>query len=119
MAIYTELEIYKAADGLLSVATDYIKNMPRSVKPVLGVHLSKLCINLVLLIARANAARNKVPHLEELLERKTEIEILLRVCRDKQYISVRQYAEAVQHTTSVGKQANGWRNSQRATSPVT
>ena len=119
MALHTELEIYKAADGLLSVATDYVKNMPRSIKPVLGVHLNRLSIGLVLLIARANAARNKVPLLEELLERRLEIEILLRLCRDKRYISVSQYSRAIEYTTSVGKQANGWKKSQLAASPVT
>jgi len=112
MALYTELEIFKAATGLLDVATDYVKNMPRNIKPILGTQLSQLSIRLVLLIARANAARNKVPLLDELIERKTELEILLRLCRDKRYISVKQYARAVQFTTSVGKQANGWKKSQ-------
>ena len=119
MARYTELEIYKAADGLLSVATDYVKNMPRNIKPILGVRLNELGIGLVLLIARANAARNKVPHLDELLERQTEMEILLRLCLNKRYISPGQYAKAIQYTASVGKQANGWKNSQLAKSPVT
>ena len=67
MALHTELEIYKAAYGLLGVATDYVKNMPRSIKPILGGRMNKLCIRLVLLIARANAARDKVPLINKLL----------------------------------------------------
>lgn len=116
MALYTKLEIYKAAYGLLDIATDYVKNMPRNIKPILGSHLSSLCIYLVLLIARANATSNKIPLLDELLERAAEIEILLRLCRDKKYISVKQYAEAIKYTDSVGKQANGWKKQQLASS---
>jgi hypothetical protein len=119
MALYTNLQIYKAATGLLDVATDYVKNMPRNIKPILGLQLSSLCVFLVLLIARVNAAHNKVPHLDELLERATEIEILLRLCRDKKYISTSQYARAIEYTTSVGKQANGWKKQQLTMPPVT
>lgn len=120
MALHTELEIYKAAYGLLGVATDYVKNMPRSVKPILGSHMNKLCIRLVLLIARANVAKNKVPFINDLLERVLELELLLRLCRDKRYISTGQYAEAIKMTTSVGRQANGWKKqSAKQTPPVT
>lgn len=120
MALHTELSIYKAAYGLLGVATDYVKNMPRSIKPILGAHMNKLCIRLVLLVARTNAARNKVPLLETLLERVSELEILLRLCRDKRYISTGQYAKAIELTTSVGRQANGWKKqNERQNPPVT
>ena len=39
MGHHTETKIYQAAYGLLGVATDYMKNMPRSVKPILGAGL--------------------------------------------------------------------------------
>lgn len=119
MALYTQTEIYKAAYGLLGVATDYVKNMPRSVKPILGAHINKLCIRLVLLIARANVARDKVPFINDLLERVLELELLLRLCRDKRYISTGQYADAIKMTTSVGRQANGWKKHAKQKPPVT
>lgn len=117
MALHTELSIYKAAYGLLGMATDYVKDMPRNIKPILGAHMNQLCIRLVLLIARANAARNKVPLLEKLLERTAELEILLRLCRDKRYISAGQYAKAVELTNSVGRQANGWKKQSEKQNP--
>lgn len=116
MAIHTELPIYKVAYDLLSVATDYVVNMPRPIKAALGGRVSGLCVDSVLLIAKANAARNKVPHLEVLLERVDELQLLLRLCRDKRFISTAQYAKAVDLTNSVGKQANGWKK--YAASPV-
>jgi hypothetical protein len=109
MGHFTNTEIYKAAKGLLNMATGYVKNLPRDIKPVLGPYLCKLCVELVLLISRANSAADKVPYLRDLLERVTEVETLLSLCRDLKFISITQYAEAIKFTTSVGKQANGWK----------
>ena len=117
MALHTSLPIYKVAYDLLSVATDYVQNMPRPFKAAIGGRVRDLCVDLVLLIFKANCARDKVPHLDTLLERLEETQILLRLCQDKRFISQRQYATAAELTNSVGRQANGWRKSY-ASSPV-
>ena len=118
MALAKNLPIYKVAYDLLSVAVDYVQNMPRPFKAAIGGRVRDLCIDIVLLILRANCSRDKVPHIEQLRERVEELEILLRLCQDKRFISKPQYARAVELTTSVGKQATGWRN-HYAHSPAT
>lgn len=118
MALYTSLDIYKTAYELLNIAVDYVQHMPRPFKAAIGGRVRDLCIDIVLLIFKANCARNKAPALEMLLERNEELQLLLRLCQDKRYISRPQYAKAVALTTSVGKQANGWKRPY-ATSPVT
>lgn len=117
MAIHTELPIYKVAYDLLSVATDFVQNMPRPFKAAIGGRVRDLCIELVLLIYKANCARDKAPHLTALLERLEETNLLFRLCQDKRFISKGQYAKAIELTASVGKQANGWKKSY-ATSPA-
>lgn len=119
MALHTKLPIYKDANGLLNAATDYVQNMPRSIKTVIGPHISKLCVELVLMIIRANCARDKIPYLDTLLERNEELQILFRLCRDKRFISDKQLAQAIEFTTSIGKQANGWKKHNAAQPPVT
>jgi hypothetical protein len=109
MAIHTTLPIYKLAYDLLGLAADLVKNMPRDFKGSFGRKINDECVELTVLIARANAARMKVRHIEELLERQQVIEVLLRLARDKRFISIRQYAAAVEVTTQIGKQANGWK----------
>jgi len=109
MAIHKELPIYKVAYDLLSVSVDYVVNMPRAFKGAIGGRVSSLCVEIVLQILRANVAREKVPHLETLRERVAELELLLRLCVDKRFISREQYAKAVELTTSVGKQATKWK----------
>ena len=96
MALHTELPIYKVAYDLLCVATDYVVNMPRAVKHCVGTRLTDLCVELVMLILRANCARDKGPHLTALLERNEEAGMLFRLCRDKKFISRDQYASAVE-----------------------
>jgi len=108
MAFHTKLPIYKVAYDLLSVAVDFTVNFPRPVRRI-GDRVRDLCIDTVILIAKANAASDKRPHLTALLDRNGELELLLRLCVDKRFISKPQYARAIELTQSVGKQANGWR----------
>jgi len=117
MALHTSLPIYKVAYDLLDVATDVTKNMPRDFKVSLGGKIRDECVEIMVLIFRANTSKHKVPHLEELLERLQVAELLLRLSRDKRFISTGQYAKAIDLTDKVGKQANGWRK-HSASSPV-
>ena len=109
MALHTQLPIYKAAYGLLDVVTDLVKNMARDFKRSIGEKINAECIEIMVLVFRANVAADKSPHLTELLERLQVIELLLRLGMDKRLISRPGYARAIELTTGIGKQANGWR----------
>ena len=109
MTIHTQLPIYKASYDLLDAATEMAKNMPRDFKRSLGGKIQDECVELMVLIFRANTARDKTPHLTLLLERLQVAELLIRLCKDKRFISVGQYAKAIKFTSDIGKQANGWR----------
>jgi hypothetical protein len=111
MALHTQLPIYKAAYDLLDVVTDLAKNMPRDFKASIGGKIRDEVVAVTILIFRANTAREKAPHLQGLTERLQVAELLLRLARDKRLIAVRQYATAIELTTSIGKQASGWRRS--------
>ena len=109
MALHTQLPIYKVSYDLLDAITDLAKNMPRDFKVSIGGKLRDECVEIVVLIFRANVAREKAPHLGTLIERLQVTELLLRLSRDKHLISTGQYAKAIELTSSVGKQASGWR----------
>jgi hypothetical protein len=109
MALHTELTIHKTAYDLFDAIMDLVKNMPRDFKQSIGGKLRDECIAIVVLVFRANTNRDKEPHILFLIERLQVIELMLRLSRDKRLISTRHYAEAVQLTNSIGKQANGWR----------
>jgi hypothetical protein len=111
MALHTQLPIYKVAYGLFDLSTELARNMPRDFKNGLGGTLRDECLKITVLIFRANSAEDKAPHLQQLIERLQVAELILRLARDKHLVSTRQYAQAVELTQSIGKQASGWRRS--------
>ncbi|HRO61718.1 MAG TPA: four helix bundle protein [Burkholderiaceae bacterium] len=117
MALHTQLPIYKVAYDLLDVSIDLTRNMPRDIKQALGAKLRQECIEMLVLIFRANVARDKRRFIDDLLERLQVAELLLRLSHDKRFISNRQYARAIELTNQIGRQANGWRR-HSASSPV-
>lgn len=109
MAMHTDLAIHKVAFDLLSLATDLTRNIPRDFKVSLGSKVRDECIEVMVLIARANAAIDKRGHLGVLVERIQVIEFLLRLFKEKRFISISQHALAIQLTASIGKQATAWK----------
>lgn len=103
MANHTNLPIYKVAYDLLDAITDLAKNMPRDFKQSIGGKLRDECVEIVVLIFRANVSRDKAAHLILLVERLQVSELLLRLSRDKRLISIPQYAKAIELTGSIGK----------------
>lgn len=114
MALHKDLPIYKAAYNLFDIATEITKHFPRDFKRLMGDKVREECVEILVLIFRANAALNKISHIELLLERLQVIELLLRLSRDKRFISTKQYASVIDITDAIGKQASGWKKQQAA-----
>jgi len=117
MALHSELPIYKVAYDLLSHVVRITRNMPREFKQSIGGKLRDECVEVTVLIFRANVVRDKAPHLTQLIERLQVAELLFRLSRDLQLIALGHYAEAIKLTQSIGKQATGWKRSS-AVSPA-
>lgn len=111
MALHHELPIYRQTYELLSMAIDVTRNIPRDFKRLIGEKVREECVEMMVLIFRANVATHKTPHIQELLERLQVVELMLRMSRDKRFISTKQYASAVTLTQDIGKQATGWKKS--------
>jgi hypothetical protein len=117
MALHSDLPIFKVAYDLLDVIVGLVRNLPRDIKGVIGGELRDSSLKMLVLIFRANVSTDKAPHLAALIETAQKIELLLRLARDKHWISTKQYAAAILLTTSIGKQATGWKK-KFATAPV-
>lgn len=118
MGMHTELSIYASAMGLLHMATNLTRNIPRDLKQQLGKRVIDECIDVLMLIARANSTRERRPYLVDLVEKVQVIEFLMRLFKENRFISVNQHAKAIEVTTSIGKQANAWKRS-TPTAPAT
>jgi len=110
MALHSNLPIYKVAYELLQLVTKLVKDMPRDAKVSMGSKLRDECISMVVMIFRANVARNKTEHLLNVIEHVLVAELILRLSKDMHFIPHGGYAQAILLTDSIGKQANGWKN---------
>ncbi len=117
MAITQHLPIYQLARDLTSLAADLTKNMPRDFKRTLGEKVLVECIDMSILIFRANVAegQGRLDFIQQLLERNQVVELILRLCVDRRLISQAQYARAIEITDSLGRQATGWKKHAAAT----
>jgi hypothetical protein len=109
MALHHELPIYRETYNLLCRVLQVTRNIPRDFKRLVGEELRAECVRMMVLIFRANVATDKVQHIQELLERLQVVELMLRMSKDMQWISTKQYASLVELTQGIGKQATGWK----------
>ena len=58
MALHHELPIYRDAYALLGMTTDITRNIPRDFKRLIGEKVREECVEVMVLIFRANAAHN-------------------------------------------------------------
>ncbi|MDH0798608.1 MULTISPECIES: four helix bundle protein [Pseudomonas] len=116
MALHTDLEIHKVAEELLGLSLDLVRNIPRDLKQVVGAKIRDECLQVLVLIGRANMTREKLPHINLLLESIWMLNYLLRALTNRGLISKGQHAKAMKMTASVGRQANAWKKS--ATAPA-
>ena len=110
MAIHDELPIYKTGVRLLSMGIWLQENMPRAVKRSLGDRMTQHCVDMLELMALANATRatERVENLERLMVHKRALTALLRVAKERRAITLKRWAEAVKLLEEVGAQCGGW-----------
>jgi hypothetical protein len=115
MALSKDLEIYKAADQLLMLALQVQTQVPRPYRVAVGQRISNECADILLTVARANAARgtSREAHIAQLLERLEAATVLLRASHGLKIITTKVWAASIELTDSIGKQAHGWLKSAR------
>jgi hypothetical protein len=110
MAIHDQLPIYRTGVRLLALAVRVQEQMPRSIKRILGEKITHHCVEMLDLMAFANATQKGVRarHIQALLSRQRAVTVLLRVSHDSRYLSPKLWAESVELLGSIGSQAGGW-----------
>jgi hypothetical protein len=113
MALHSDTDIYKANYDLIFGIVKVVKNMARDFKAIIGGELRDHALMIAILILRANMAEDKMPYLDQIVERKESIDLLTRLSRDLRLISPGQYGEIIELAANVGRQVNGWRKHQQ------
>lgn len=108
MALASTLPIYRVTYELLQIVTRITKDMPRDYKQSLGGKIREECVELTVLIYRANCSRHKRPYLETLQEHLQVVMLMLRLSKDMRLISTGQFAQTIELTDQIGRQASAW-----------
>ena len=110
MALHSDLPIHRTGVQLLALAVQVQAQMPRSVKRSLGDKIAQHCVEMLDLMALANATQRgeRAAHIHQLMTRLRAITVLLRVSHDSRYVSTRLWGESVKLLDSIGKQGGGW-----------
>lgn len=112
MGLYTDTDIYLAAEELMHLVVKHLRSLPRDYQVSLGYDARRAARGVVITVYRANSAWNeaKVPHYKELLELLEDLKLTLRICVKLLLISEDQNAEEMHMIERVGKQATALRN---------
>jgi hypothetical protein len=116
MALHTDLPIYRTGVRLLSLAIKAQEQMPRGVKRSLGDKIATHCVEMLDLMALANATQHaeRADYIRQLMTQLRAMTVLLRVSHDSRYMSTKLWAESVGLLDSIGKQGGGWLKSSAA-----
>ena len=105
------MPIYKLSYELLLRIMLVVKDFPREHKFTVGQKLKDEITSLIVLIYRANSREQKIPVIDEILEKILVVELLIRLSQDMRILSKKDYASLVEMTESLSKQAEGWKKS--------
>lgn len=109
-----QLPIYRETFELTREIIKVTRNFPRDLKISLGERLRDDCLDMVLGVYRANAARrDRRAIIEGILERVQVVEMTLRLCCDLGLISRGRHGRLVERTDAIGRQAYGWAKASR------
>jgi len=120
MALHTDLPIHRTGVKLLTLAVQVQQQMPRGVKRSLGDKISVHCVEMLDLMALANATQReeRAGYIRALMKQLRAVTVLLRVSHDSRYVSPRLWAESVTLLDSIGKQGGGWLKSASNSAPA-
>lgn len=108
MALYLELPVYKACYELYLTFVDLRRVLPREERYTIGQELDRVMVEVLVLIQRINATREKVPLIVRARQLVTEIQVHTRVLRDIRALSIGQFAKLFDLSESVAKQLASW-----------
>lgn len=108
MAIYDNLEVFKASYDLLLYVFQFTPNVKRDYRYTLAEKIKDNIIELCLCIYRANGSKDRVPDIRQARERLVTVKLMCRMLTDLKQISVKQFAVVCTHTESISKQLQAW-----------
>ncbi|GGH62294.1 hypothetical protein GCM10010975_26850 [Comamonas phosphati] len=114
--MHHRLPIHRKGRELLKLAFLIQQHMLRGQKRLLGEKITLLCIEMVDLMAIANASRGELraQAIRDVLQRVRTLETLLQVGHELKAVTTPAWAKAIELLSDIGRQGGGWLKSAKA-----
>lgn len=104
----SDLKLYQKIYDFLLWVKPTVEKFARAHKYGLGIQLENETINLLKIVARNNIRRDKSELAEDCLVQYETVKLLIRLSRDLNLISVKQYEFSSQALEEIGRLLGGW-----------
>lgn len=109
MAYYEQLPLYKQSLDFTVWVEKVVRNFPRYHKYTLGGDLRNLSREVTVLIARANARKERRELLMKVRDKLEELKVLIRICRELGiFSSFKSYEFTAAQVVGLARQNEGW-----------
>ena len=103
-----QLKIYKDTSELVKRVFIIVKNFPRDYKYTIGSRIQNTALDCVELIYKASRHKQKEKDLDELVSSLDFLSYLIRISKDMNIVTERQYGIYIEKSIPCVKQASGW-----------
>ncbi len=90
-----------------------IARFPKVERSSLVPQIGNLGLNILLLLVEAYYSKRKLPQLQEINLKLEQLRFLMRISKDRKFLSINQYGYITKELIEIGKQLGGWINYQR------
>jgi len=103
-----QLKIYKDTSELVKRVFIIVKNFPRDYKYTIGSRIQNTALDCIELIYKASRHKQKEKDLDELVSSLDFLSYLIRISKDMNIVTERQYGIYIEKSIPCVKQASGW-----------
>jgi hypothetical protein len=111
MGLHGDLPVYKSTYDLLLSIFRFTRDFAKEYKYTVGERLKNDTIDLLQLIYRANTKSDRLAVIQDARERIEVIRLYIRLMKDLQQISLKQFVQISDSVEDVSKQLTGWQKS--------
>lgn len=104
------LIIFQKTYNLIKEIYPIINNFPKSHRQVLGKYIEEICIQVLLLIIKANKSRDiqRLRLQENISNQLDSLRILIRLSKDLKFMSIGQYTVMAEQLNEISKMIYCW-----------
>lgn len=111
MAVYDNLPVFKASYDLLIDVYHLSESWRRDCRYTIGEDLKRTIVDVMIDIYRANKSIQKKEKIDNACDKMVVVKLKIRLLRDLQQMSIKQFAKLTEQTENVSKQLTAWNKS--------